>query len=395
MGYRRIPCTFMRGGTSRALVFRREDLPADPDEWPALFCRAMGSPDSNGRQLDGMGGGISSLSKVCVVGPRSRPDADIDYSFFQVSIKDSLVDTRGNCGNMSSAVGPFAFDEGMTPGTEGPMAAVRIHNTNTSKIILSRFPVEDGMAVVGGAQAIDGVAGTAAPIRLEFLDPGGAGTGRLLPAGGEAESELDVPGVGHVRVTMIDAANPCVFVEAESLGRTGIEPPEALDGDSDCLAALEALRRRASVAMGIAATEEEAALLPSIPKVAMVTAPTDHCTISGSTLAADDHDIAVRMISMGNPHRAVPLTGALCLAVAVRTPGSLPNRIARQREGSIRIGHPSGTIEVDAEVDEREGQPFAVHGAVYRTARRLFEGHVVIPDPLDRNAWSTPVKVNC
>ena len=380
MGYRRIPCTFMRGGTSKALVFRREDLPADQSEWPELFRTAMGSPDPNGRQLDGMGGGISSLSKVCVVGPPSRSDADIDYSFFQVGIKDSLVDTSGNCGNMSSAMGPFAFDEGLAPCADGPMAAVRIHNTNTSKIILSRFPVENGMAAIGGSQAIDGVPGTGAPIRLEFLDPGGAGTGRLLPAGGELESELDVPGLGRVRVTMIDAANPCVFVEARSLGRTGTELPEALDKDGDCLAALEALRRRASVAMGIAASEEEAGRIPSIPKVAMVSSPTAHSTISGSALSPEDHDIAVRMISIGMPHRVVPLTGALCLAVAVRTAGTLPHRIAHGREGSIRIGHPSGTIEVDAEVTERDGQPFAVYGAVYRTARRLFEGRVIVPE---------------
>ena len=379
MAYRRIPCTFMRGGTSKALVFRRADLPADEKEWPGLFRAAMGSPDPNGRQLDGMGGGVSSLSKVCVVGPPSRADADIDYSFFQIGIKDDLVDTSGNCGNMSSAMGPFAFDEGLAPRAEGPMASVRIHNTNTSKIILSRFPVENGMAAVGGAQAIDGVAGTGAPVRLEFLDPGGAGTGRLLPAGGEAESELDVPGLGRVRVTMVDAANPCIFVEAAALGKTCMELPAALDGDAACLEALEALRRRAAVAMGIAASEAEAARIPSIPKVAMVSAPAVHPILSGDVLAAADHDIVVRMISIGIPHRAVPLTGALCLAVAVRIPGSLPNRIARARAGSIRIGHSSGTIEVDAEVVERDGTPFAVHGAVYRTARRLFEGNVLIP----------------
>lgn len=382
MGYRRIPCTFMRGGTSKALVFRREDLPPDQSEWPELFLAAMGSPDPNGRQLDGMGGGISSLSKVCVVGPPSRADADIDYSFFQVGIKDSLVDTSGNCGNMSSAMGPFAFDEGLATTVQDGMAAVRIHNTNTSKIILSRFPVEHGRAVVGGSQAIDGVAGTGAPVRLEFLDPGGAGTGRLLPAGGAAESELTVPGIGPVRVTMVDAANPCVFVEAGSLGRTGTELPDSLDQDEECLAALEALRRLAAVAMGIAASEEEAARKPSIPKVAMVSSPTLHPTISGKVLAQAEHDIAVRMISMGTPHRAVPLTGALCLAVAVRTPGTLPNRIAHVRDGSIRIGHPSGTLEVDAQVVERDGQPIAVHGAVYRTTRRLFEGSVLIPEPI-------------
>lgn len=369
----------MRGGTSKALVFRRTDLPADEKEWPSLFRAAMGSPDPNGRQLDGMGGGVSSLSKVCVVSPPSRTDADIDYSFFQVGIKDEFVDVSGNCGNMSSAMGPFAFDEGLVPRTEGPVASVRIHNTNTSKIILSRFPIESGMAAVGGAQAIDGVAGTGASVKLEFLDPGGAGTGQLLPAGGEAESELEVAGLGRLRVSMVDAANPCVFVAAADLGKTGVELPAALEGDSACLKALEALRRHAAVAMGIAASEEKAGQIPSIPKVAMVSAPADHPTLSGGILPAANHDIVVRMISIGIPHRAVPLTGALCLAVAVRIPGSLPNRIARAGAGSIRIGHSSGTIEVDAKVIERDGRPFAVHGAVYRTTRRLFEGNVLIP----------------
>ncbi|MGI6855137.1 2-methylaconitate cis-trans isomerase PrpF family protein [Mesorhizobium sp. 1B3] len=378
MVYRRIPCAFMRGGTSKALVFRRDDLPADTSEWPPLFLAAMGSPDPSGRQLDGMGGGVSSLSKVCVVGPSSRPDADLDYSFFQIGIKDDLVDTSGNCGNMSSAIGPFALDEGFAPPCSGDMATIRIHNTNTSKIIVSRFPVEDGKAAVSGSQSIDGVAGTGAPIRLEFLDPGGAGTGRLLPAG-EAESDLQVPGLGIIRATMIDAANPCVFVEAQSIGKLGIELPSTLDDDHACLAALESVRRSAAVAMGIAPNEDEAGRVPSIPKVAIVSKPTDYITISGRMIGREDHEISVRMISMGIPHRAVPLTGALCLAVAVRTPGTLPHRLAGTHDGSIRAGHPSGTLEVDAEVTERDGQPHATHCAVYRTARRLFEGHVLVP----------------
>lgn len=379
MVYRRIPCTFMRGGTSKALVFRRTDLPADPSEWPALFLAAMGSPDPSGRQLDGMGGGVSSLSKVCVVGAPSRPDADLDYSFFQIGIKDNVVDTSGNCGNMSSAMGPFALDEGIAPPPCGSgMATVRIHNTNTSKIIVSRFPVQDGRAAVSGLQSIDGVAGTGAPIRLEFLDPGGAGTGRLLPAG-EPETDLKVSGLGTIRATMIDAANPCVFIDAVAIGRSGTELPSTLDEDRQVLESLEAIRSSAAVAMGIAPNMDAAARIPSIPKVAIVSRPTDYVTISGGNIGRNGHEISVRMISMGIPHRAVPLTGALCLAVAVRTPGTLPNRLASPRMGSIRIGHPSGTLEVDAEVSERDGHPHAVYGAVYRTARRLFEGHVLVP----------------
>lgn len=379
MGYRRIPCTFMRGGTSKALVFRRSDLPDDEAAWPNIFRLAMGSPDPYGRQLDGMGGGTSSLSKICVVGPSTRPDADIDYSFYQIGIKDDLVDVRGNCGNMSSAMGPFALDEGfVTAGSTGT-ATVRIHNTNTAKIIVARFPVENGRAKVGGAQEIDGVAGTGAPIRLEFLDPGGAGTGKLLPAGGKAMSELEIDGIGRVGASMIDAANPCVFIDAATLGKHGIELPEALESDQECLVALETIRRRAAVAMGIAASEEDAARIPAIPKIAMLAAPARHNTLSGRELRPDDHDIVVRMISMGTPHRAVPLTGALCLAVAMRTKGTLAHALARAGAETIRIAHPSGILEVDARVVEQDGMPFAVHGAVYRTARRLFEGNLLIP----------------
>jgi len=378
MSYDRIPCTFMRGGTSNALVFKREDLPADETTWPAIFLRAMGSPDPNGRQLDGMGGGISSLSKVCVVGPPSRDDADIDYSFFQIGIADDLVDTSGNCGNMSSAMGPFAFDEGIATKTEDSQAIVRIHNTNTRKIILSRFATQDGVANIEGDMVLDGVSGTGAPIRLEFLDPGGAGTGTLLPAG-DVESVLDVDGVGQVTATMIDAANPCVFISPDAVGKTGTEHPEAIEADAECMAKLEAIRRAASIAMGIAKTDDEAGRIPSIPKIAMVYAPQEAKTLSGRTMTEDDYDIGVRMISIGKPHRAVPLTGGLCLAVAVRCPGTLPARIARETNKPIRIGHPSGTLEVDAEVTMDDEGPHAVHGAVYRTARRLFEGQVLVP----------------
>src|SRR6056297_2930558 len=352
----RIPAVFMRGGTSNALVFKREDLPEDDAAWPALFLAAMGSPDPNGRQLNGMGGGISSLSKICVIGPPTRKDADIDYSFFQIGVTDETVDTSGNCGNMSSAMGPFAIDEGLVPA-----------------------PPEGGKARVSGDFALDGVSGTGAPIRLEFLDPGGAGTGRLLPTG-QSLDILEVPGLGPVEASMVDAANPCVSVAAESIGRTGTELPDALEADAECLAILEKIRRAASLAMGIADTEDEAGRIPSIPKVAMIFAPTDCSTLSGARQSAADYEIGIRMISIGRPHRAVPLTGGICLAVATRIPGSLPNRLARPSEAEIRVGHPSGTLSLDADVTvSPDGTIHAKHGAVYRTARRMFEGHVLVP----------------
>jgi 2-methylaconitate cis-trans-isomerase PrpF len=378
----RLRAVFMRGGTSKAVMFRKEDLPADPREWEAVFLQAIGSPDPNGRQLDGMGGGVSSLSKVCVVGPPSRSDADVDYTFAQVAVSEALVDYHGNCGNMSAAVGPFAIEEGIMPGPQNGEAVVRIHNTNTSKIIVSRFPVAGGALAPGGDFAIDGVSGSAAPIRLEFLDPGGSKTGVLLPTGA-AQNELDIPAFGRLVVSCVDAANPCVFVAAQDLGKTGVERPDELERDAVFLDRMESLRRAASVCMGLTSDLAAAARMASIPKVAMVCAPQAAPTLSGRSLDASQVDICVRMISVGQPHRAVPITGAVCLAVAVRIPGTIPQRLCRAVRIPIRIGQPSGTTVVDAAVapDPAGRTMRAEYGAVYRTARRLFEGSVLYRAP--------------
>ena len=368
---------FMRGGTSNAIMLREADLPEERELWAPIFLAAMGSPDPNGRQLDGMGGGLSSLSKVCVIGPPSRPDADVDFTFAQVSVKDAAVDYSGNCGNMSSAVGPFAVDEGLVP-AGGDEAVVRIHNTNTNKIIVSRFALDDGLAAVDGDFKLPGVAGTGAPIRLEFLDPGGSGTGKLLPTGAPAEV-LEAPGLDRITASLVDAANPCVFVPADALGTSGTEMPDALN-TPDLLDKLEAVRRAASVRMGIAKTPHEAAQLPSVPKVALVSGPQAAKTLAGETLAPNDMDLTVRMISMGQPHRAVPLTGALCLAVASRIEGTVVNALARapaSPEDDVRIAQPSGLTVVGARV-RKEKEWIAESAVVYRTARRLMEGSVLV-----------------
>lgn len=373
----RLRATFMRGGTSKAVVFNRADLPADPSAWDPIFLAVMGSPDGNGRQLNGMGGGLSSVSKICVVGPPSRPDADIDYTFAQIAVKEASVDYSGNCGNMSSAMGPFAVTEGLATAPADGEAVVRIHNTNTGKVIIARFPMADGEPQTEGELAIDGVAGTGAPVRLEFIDPGGTKTGRLLPTG-HARDLLSVPGLGKVEASLVDAANPCVFVAASALGKTGSELPDALEQDAVFLARMEAIRQAASVAMGIAPDAAAAGRIPSVPKVAMIASPAAMPTLSGRTIAADAMSLAIRMISIGQPHRAVPITGATCLAIAVRIEGSLPHALARADDGPITVAHPSGTTVVDAQV-ENAGDPArarAIHGAVYRTARRLFDGQV-------------------
>lgn len=370
-----IPALFMRGGTSNALVFHINDLPAERAGWDAVFLAAMGSPDPNGRQLDGMGGGISSLSKVCVLAPPSRADADVDFTFAQVSVDSSLVDYSGNCGNMVSAMGPAALELGLVCSHSDGEIAVRIHNTNTAKIIVARFEVQDGVATTDGDLAIDGVAGTAAPIRLDFLAPGGAKTGKLLPTGAPVD-ELALPGGQLIRASLVDAANPCVFVAAADLGKTGSEQPETLGRDGAFMAKMEAIRCAGSVAMGLAPDLASAARLPSIPKVAVISAPARMETLSGEIVPADRMSLAVRMISMGQPHRAVPITGSICLAVAARIVGTLAHKACSTTEGPLTISHPSGRILVDADVQRRGGAFHTESGTAYRTARKLFSGTV-------------------
>ena len=373
----RLRAVFMRGGTSKAVMFRREDLPPDPKQWDEIFLQVMGSPDPNGRQLDGMGGGLSSLSKVCIVGRSNRPDADVDYTFAQVAINEALVDYGGNCGNMSGAVGPFAVDEGIVELPADGEAVVRIFNTNTSKIIVSRFPVVGGALAAEGDLEIDGIAGRSAPVRLEFVEPGGARTGVLLPTR-EPRDMLEISGWGRVPASCIDAANPCVFVAAEDLGKSGAELPAELERDQVFLERMENIRRAASVRMGLTSDLDAAGRLASVPKVAMVCAPQSAPTLSGRTLTATQFDLGIRMISIGQPHRAVPITGAVCVAVAARIPGTIPHRFCRAEAGPLRIGHPSGTTVVDAGVTTAADGTFdAQYGAVYRSARRLFEGNVL------------------
>lgn len=380
MRQRAIPAAFVRGGTSKAIVFHARDLPDDRRDRDAIFLAAIGSPDPNGRQLDGMGGGVSSLSKVCVIGPPSRPDADLDYTFAQVSIGEARVDYGANCGNMSAAMGPFAIDEGLVR-CAGDEALVRIHNTNTGKIIWSRFPLDDGRAAVDGDLAIPGVAGTGALVRLEFLEPGGAATGRLLPTGNVAD-RLEVPGIGPVQVSMVDAANPCVFVNAADIGLTGTELPEALERDHEAMHRLAAIRIAASVAMGIGSDPGAARRRSAIPFVGFVSPAQQARTLSGAPVSAADADFTARMISNGQPHRALPLTCALCLAVAAHIEGSVVHAVARraaEAAAPLRLAMPSGVLTVGATVVRHGGEWHAEQGAFYRTQRRLFDGRVYVP----------------
>jgi 2-methylaconitate cis-trans-isomerase PrpF len=365
MTQRRIRAVFMRGGTSRAVFFHERDLPPAGAERDGILSAALGSPDPYGRQLDGLGGGISSLSKACIIGPPTLAGADVDYTFAQVDVKSPLVDYAGNCGNCSGAVGPFAIDEKLVPAVDGE-TVVRIHNTNTRKLIVAHVPVEDGEAAVHGDFELPGVAGKGARIALDFVDPGGAVTGTLLPTG----SRRDV--IEGVEASCVDATNPLVFVRARDLGVAGTETPAAIDDDRELGARLERIRVAAARRMGIAPG-------PSQPKVALVAPAQPFTALDGSRYEADQVDLVARAISMGNCHRAFMLTGAMCLAVAARIEGTVVHEVSGAPRGDVRLGHPSGVLPIDAAVAMGTDPPWAERVTVYRTARRLMDGFVLVP----------------
>jgi hypothetical protein len=370
-----IPAAFLRGGTSKGVFFHAKDLPRDRARQEVILLSVLGSPDPYGRQLDGMGGGISSLSKAALIGPPTHAGADVDYLFAQVAVDRPLVDWSSNCGNLSAAVGPFAVDEGLVRASDGE-ALVRIHQVNTRRLIHARFPVRGGRAAVEGDFAIPGVAGRGARIRLDFLTPGGGATGALLPTGRAVEALHH--GGRRYDATLIDAANACVFLDARQVGLEGTEPPEAIEADPARMDLLDALRRQAALRMGLAARPEEAPL--AIPKVAVVAPPAEYRALDGTAIAAGSHDIAVRMISMERAHRAVPLTGGMALAVACRIAGTVPHRHAAAIAGDeVRVATPSGVLTVGAEVSRRADGWFADSAVVFRTARRLMQGAVAVP----------------
>jgi hypothetical protein len=377
MQQRPIPAVFMRGGTSKAIMFHARDLPADRAAWEALFTAAMGSPDPYGRQLDGMGGGVSSLSKVCVLAPSERQDADIDYTFAQVQIRERRVDYKSNCGNMSSAVGPFAVDEGLVRAS-GDSATVRIFNTNTRKIIRATFPLDGEQARYDGDLVIPGVAGTGAAVRLDFVEPGGAATGKLLPSG-KTVDRLEVPGVGPLDASLVDAANPAVFLRAADIGLAGTELPDQIEADPKIMQLIDDIRVQGAMRMGFAG-DVQAARAISMPFMAFVSPRADARTLTGETVRAAEVDLTVRVVSSGQVHRALPVTISLCTAVAARISGTLVAEALSKTAGeTLRLGMPSGVLTVDADVACEGGVWIARAGSFYRTARRLFDGRVWVP----------------
>ena len=378
-----IPAVFMRGGASNALVFLREDLPPDPAHWEPIFLAAMGSPDPNGRQIDGMGGGSSSLSKVCIVNRSDHPDADVDYLFGQVEITRPVVDYKGRCGSMASAIGPFAVDAGLVPAPQDGEVTVRIRDLNVDRVIVSRFAVRGGHAAVVGDLAIDGIAGSGAPVALDFLNPGGGATGNLLPMQAKI-STIEVPGLGPITYSFVDAANPVMFVDAAEIGLSGAETPAEIEAVPGLLARIETLRR--SVAIAFAAAEDmSAAAVVSLPRIAFVSAPADFTALSDQRIEAGASDIMIRMIGRGIPHRSVPVTTALCLATACRIPGTIPAGLLRPAAANavvIRVAHPSGVWGTMASVKQTSVGWHAGSAGISMTARRLFAGQVMVPAEL-------------
>ncbi len=378
---KRIPAVLMRGGTSKGLFFHEKDLPSDPHLRERAILAAYGSPDSYKRQIDGIGGGQSVTSKVAVISPSPSPDYDVVYHFGQVSIDRPIVDVKGNCGNISAGVGPFAIDEGLVKAVE-PVTRVRIHQKNTNKLIVAEVPVQGGRFNEAGDYAIDGVPGNGARILLRFVDPAGAVTGKLFPTGLRRE-RFELPGLGAVEVSCIDAANPFVFVRAEALGLAGTETEE-LERRAEIKSALEAIRCRAAVRLGISASEAEATRRSqAVPKVAVVAAPKAYTALSGRPVAAHELDLLARMMTMGTLHRSYAVSGAVATAGAAMIPGTVVSEVvaenARGKE-LLRIGHPGGAIDVGAVVECRAGEYIYREAVLGRTARRLMEGSVLVPE---------------
>lgn len=377
-----ISATYMRGGTSKGVFFRRDDLPADPVVRDRVLLRVIGSPDPYGKHIDGMGGATSSTSKVVLLRPSSRADCDVDYLYGAVAVERAVIDWSGNCGNLTAAVGPFAITQGWVAAGRQGTTAVRIWQENLGERIVAHVPVHDGRIVEDGDFELDGVTFSAAEIRIDFLNPG-AGDGTrpngLFPTG-QLIDILDVPGVGFVRATLIDAGNATVFIDAEALDCTGTELQPAFNGNAILLARCEAIRAAGAVRMGLADTTCIAtAQRPHTPKLAFVAKPQPYTASSGKTVAQKDIDIAIRILSMGKLHHAMTGTGAVAIAVAGATPGTVVSNYLDDPAAPVRFGHPSGTLTVDAQAVLCEGRWTVDVVSMSRSARRLMHGDVFVP----------------
>ncbi len=386
----KIPATYMRGGTSKGVFFRLQDLP-EACQQPgaardAMLLRVIGSPDPYGKQIDGMGGATSSTSKTVILAKSSKPEHDVDYLFGQVGIDKAFVDWSGNCGNLTAAVGSFAISNGLVDASRVPhngICTVRIWQANISKTIIAHVPITNGAVQETGDFELDGVTFPAAEVQIEFIDPAdegeGDGGGSMFPTGNLVD-DLEVPGVGTLKATMINAGIPTVFVNAEAIGYSGTELQDAINGDAKALAMFETIRAHGALRMGLIKNLEEAASRQHTPKIAFVAKPADYTASSGKPVAAKDIDLLVRALSMGKLHHAMMGTAAVAIGTAAAIPGTLVNLAAGGGErNAVRFGHPSGTLRVGAEAKQVNGDWTVTKAIMSRSARVLMEGWVRVP----------------
>lgn len=370
----------MRGGTSKGIFLMDNDLPPDTKLRNKVILAIFGSPDK--RQIDGLAGADPLTSKLAIIGPADREGADVNYTFGQVDITSSFIDYSSNCGNISSAVGPFAIQQGLVKAVE-PVTKVRIYNTNTNKILVSEVPVENGRPKEIGDYKLAGVPRTGARINLDFADTAGAKTGKLLPTG-NVKDILDVEGVGQITVSLVDAASPTVFIKAADLGMTGGETPQEIDSNLGLLDKLEKIRAKGAEKMGIVKKWQDAvAGTRAVPLIAMVATPLDYVDfLTGKTIHAESMDFAARCIYMQITHKTYSATCTVCTGAAALLPGTVVNdvmREARNEKDPVRFGHPGGIIEIDTRIEKDDTGFILKRAAVGRTARRIMEGYVYVP----------------
>ncbi|WP_440217292.1 2-methylaconitate cis-trans isomerase PrpF [Chromobacterium piscinae] len=385
----RIPATYMRGGTSKGVFFRLQDLPEAARQPGAardkLLLRVIGSPDPYGKQIDGMGGATSSTSKTVIVAKSARPDHDVDYLFGQVAIDKAFVDWTGNCGNLSAAVGPFAIAGGLIDPARVPdngICTVRIWQANIGKTIIAHVPVTHGQPQETGDFELDGVTFPAAEVQLEFLDPADEGDGdggTMFPTGNLVDT-LEVPGVGAFPATLINAGIPTIFVNAADIGYAGTELQDAINSDPAALARFETIRAHGALRMGLIKNLDEIATRQHTPKIAFVAPPADYFASSGKPVKASDIDVLARAMSMGKLHHAMMGTAAVAIGTAAAIPGTLVNLAAGGgKRQAVRFGHPSGTLRVGAQAREERGEWVVTKAIMSRSARVLMEGWVRVP----------------
>ena len=385
----KVPATYMRGGTSKGVFFRLQDLPKDAQvpgtARDAFLMRVIGSPDPYGKQTDGMGAATSSTSKTVILSTSTRPDHDIDYLFGQVSIDKPFIDWSGNCGNLSSAVGPFAISNGLIDASRIPkngIVTVRVWQANIGKTIIAHVPMTNGAVQETGDFELDGVTFPAAEVQLEFMDPAADeddGGGAMFPTGNLVD-DLEVPGVGTFKATMINAGIPTIFVNAADIGYKGTELQDDINSDPKALAMFETIRAYGAVRMGLIKHIDEAATRQHTPKVAFVAKPADYIASSGKPISANDTNVLVRAMSMGKLHHAMMGTAAVAIGTAAAIPGTLVNLAAGGGDlEAVRFGHPSGTLRVGAQAKQVNGEWTVTKAIMSRSARVLMEGWVRVP----------------